>query len=62
MKYSVTVVVESIYRGDIEADNKEEAYQKMADELSYYYNFEDILKFCDESINMYFDEVQERTV
>ena len=60
MKYKVTVVVESIYRGDIEADSKEEAYQKMSDELSYYYNFEDILKFCDESINMYFDEVQER--
>lgn len=60
MKYEVTVVVESVYRGDVEADSKEKAYQKMTDELSYHYNFEDILKFCDEHIDMYFDEVKER--
>ena len=60
MKYKVTVVVTTVYRGEVEADSKSEAYDNMTDELSYYSNFEDILKFCNEDYDIYFDEVEER--
>lgn len=55
MKYRVTVVVNTVYYGEVEAENREEAYTKMSDELSYY-SFDDCLEFKDENIDMYFDE------
>lgn len=55
MKHKVTVVVNAIWRGEIEADSKEEAYEKMRDELSYQSDFKEFLELRDESIDIYLD-------
>ncbi len=54
MKYKVTVAVEMIYRGEVEANSKEEAFDKVYDELGYR-SFDEFLDLRDEHINVYLD-------
>lgn len=52
MKYEVTLVNEVVYHGEVEANSKEEAYNKVYQDIAYY-PLEDFLEIRDENINVY---------